>query len=417
MAERTHSKSRQHQVRIKQDPPHDQNNQSTMVFTPSSPLVVFLFISALAVQKAVALTGTRRNVTIPAKNLTLEGTLRIPSSDNPNATSPGVVLIHGSGTLSRDSPLFGQLGMTFGFEIPVFSEIGDALQERGIAVLTYDKRTCGSFNNCTNDNSYPLPDIDALTINTFMDDALAAAMFLQDQDEVESVTILGHSQSGPFIPILLQQEPSLAGGIMVAGNYMPIEELLEYQLNFTLDLYEQLGVNTTTALALPQVIATVELVNGVNSILNGTYDEPYFAGATTEFWRSWSELTDRALAVRDIDQPILIFNGELDTNVPSSEALRWYDHFEELNITKRIEIPPCVTHALNCLLESDYTQITANDIGTIVAPATIDAISNFIFAYVVGENLMSTSGANDSWPRSTVKLIGLWSVVTMFVVV
>jgi hypothetical protein len=38
---------------------------------------------------------------------------------------------------------------------------------------------------------------------------------------------------------MLNADPTIAKGIMLAGPYGSIEELIEYQLNFTLDLLEQ----------------------------------------------------------------------------------------------------------------------------------------------------------------------------------
>lgn len=145
-------------------------------------LVVTCFMLLPVASRLWIPTGsTQMDVTIPANNLNLEGTLRL--LDASHWLAPGAILIHGSGAHTRDEVLPGQLGITFGFGIPVFAEIGDALVEKGIAVLTYDKRNCGSFNKCTFDNSYPFPDLNA-TIDTFMDDALAAATFLEEREEV-----------------------------------------------------------------------------------------------------------------------------------------------------------------------------------------------------------------------------------------
>ena len=166
----------------------------------------------------------------------------------------------------------------------MFKEIGEALQQRGIAVLTYDKRTCGTFNNCSV-NNYPFPD-ENLTIDVFIEDALAAASWLQERQEIASVSVAGHSQSGQFIPIMLDADPTIAKGIMLAGPYGPIEELLEYQLNFTLDLFEQFGVNRSVALETEAVAPLVQLIDGLDSVLNGTFNG-------TMLWRSINRILEK----------------------------------------------------------------------------------------------------------------------------
>jgi len=374
-----------------------------MAFAFNLQLTSLLLTITCFIIHEVASAGTQVKVTIPAINLTLEGTLRLPATETP---VPGVVLIHGSGPNSRDSIAIGQLGMVFGFQIPVFAELGDALQERGIAVLTYDKRTCGTFNNCY-ENSYPFPGTN-LTIDTFIEDALVAAVYLQEREEVGSVVVLGHSQSGQFIPVMLETKPDLASGIMLAGPYGPIEDLIKYQLNFILDLLEKLGVNNTAALAMEEVLGLAQLAEGLDSVLNGTYNGTSFSGASTDFWKSWSDLSERALAA-NVSQPVLVFNGELDTNVPPSEAEQWSDHFTQTEVTHSLKIPPCITHALNCLSESEFTQLEVNDIGTTVAPEVIDVISDFIFEYTATGSSVTSGAGRRIWSYTTIMLTSLYA--------
>ncbi|MDF1597547.1 MAG: alpha/beta hydrolase [Acidimicrobiia bacterium] len=313
-------------------------------------------------------------VTIPADGLDLVGTLRLPAGEQP---APAVVLIHGSGPQSRDTPLPGQLNMAFGFEIPVFAEIAAALQENGLAVLTYDKRSCGPFNGCA-DNDYPLPAGD-LTVEVFMNDAKAAVDFLRQRTEVEasSISIIGHSQGAQFITLMLEADPDLAGGIMLAGPYRSIDESITAQLDFTVDLLGQFGMDEAEALASPSVSSLVDMVNGLADIRSGS-DDPV-AGVSAGFWRSWFDLHERSLsAAFRMTQPLLVINGELDWNVAPTEAQAWAEYLAGVDAEYEVQILPCVTHALNCVSESDPTAITPSDIGRAVAPEVIDAIVAFV---------------------------------------
>jgi hypothetical protein len=304
----------------------------------------------------------------------LVGTLRLPVGDRP---APAVVLIHGSGPQSRDSRLPGQLNMAFGFEIPVFAELAEALQANGMAVLTYDKRSCGPFNDCA-DNDYQLPSGD-LTIQAFIDDAQAAVDFLRLRPEIDPtrVSVVGHSQGAQFITPMLEADPDLASGVMIAGPYRPIDEITEAQLDSTIELLGQLGIDREEALALPTVTPLVDIVDGLAEIRAGSSEA--VAGVSADFWRSWFDLHERSLsAAFRMTQPLLILNGEYDWNIPSTEAQAWADYLTGLDAEFEMVTFPCVTHALNCVSEPDPTAITPMDIGSTVGTEVIDALVGFL---------------------------------------
>ena len=331
----------------------------------------------------------------------LEGTFYPPlDSTGADAPAPGVVLIHGSGPQSRDYNLSGQVGMFFPFSIPVFVEIATELQKLGIAVLTYDKRSCGIFNDCYN-NSYPMPmpeDLD--TIDVFVSDAQAAVGYLQSREEVDSSKIvpIGHSQSGSYIPILLRYGlDGIAGGIVLEGPYHPIDELIADQLNYTFELIEDVyGLNATEAMQqVPQVAWLVELAEGVAAIRDGTSNDAV-GGGSSNFWRSWFQLSDEAQSAAAVaEQPLFILNGELDTNVPVKEAYAWEEHLAESGKAEyKVEILECVTHALNCLAESDMTMLDpAIDIGTEVDAKVHDALASFVLS--VTSSALAGEGEDD----------------------
>lgn len=313
-------------------------------------------------------------VTIPAQGLDLAGTLRLPSGEEP---APAVVLIHGSGPQSRDSRLPGQLNMAFGFEILVFAEIATALQEAGVAVLTYDKRSCGPFNGCA-DNGYPRPE-DTVTVQVFIDDAQASVDFLRQRTEVDPgrISIVGHSQGAQFITLMVEEDPELASGVMIAGPYRSVDEITRAQLDSTIELLGQLGIDKDDALAMPTVTPLVDMVDGLADIRSGN-NEPV-AGVSAEFWRSWFDLHERSLSsAARITQPLLVLNGEYDWNIPPSEAQAWADYLVGVGADFELLTFPCVTHALNCVSEPDPTAISPMDIGSTVAPEVIDALVAFL---------------------------------------
>jgi hypothetical protein len=267
--------------------------------------------------------------------------------------------------------------MTFGFDIPVFKELAEGLRAKGIAVLTYDKRTCGPFNGCA-DNGYPTPPAD-ITIDDFVSDARAAVAFLRTRPEVDSdrISVIGHSQGAEFITVLLATDPKLASGVMIAGPYRPIDEIIETQLDFTVQLIQQQGMTEEQALALPPVASLAEMVDGIKAIRAGG-TEPV-SGTSAEFWNSWFDLHDRTLsAAAEMNQPLLVLNGQMDWNVPVTEAESWRTYLESIGATFEAQTPPCITHALNCVQGTDPLKITPADIGEHVDAGVIDSIATFV---------------------------------------
>ncbi len=315
------------------------------------------------------LAASESDFTADAGDLVLEGTLLLPDRVDGEPV-PGVVLVHGSGPHPRDAPLGGQLNMAFGFEIPVFEEIATHLQAAGYAVYRYDKRSCGDWGAC--DNDYPLPD-DTLTAEAFVHDAAAAMDALGAHPDVDPARLaaVGHSQGGGFAPHVVD----LAGGvgISVAGNWSAIDALLAYQADWSRTLLQAAGATPTdidAALAdLDQAILDLAELRA------GTWGGGPIFGASALFWESWMALDDeRPVLAATHANDLAAINGDYDWNVPPSELAGWRSAGVET-----VELP-CVTHALNCVRQPDWTIITAADIGDAVDEDLLAALVELLAA-------------------------------------
>jgi dienelactone hydrolase len=319
---------------------------------------------------------TKRVVRIPAEGLELEGDLRVPGGVGP---FPAVVLIAGSGPLDRDETLSGQLNMQFGFELPVFAKLGDAFRDAGFVVLTYDKRSCGTFNDCA-ENDYPVPSSDQ-TIETYIADAAAALEWLADQPEVDPARIVpvGHSEGGSFVPVLLDRDPSLAAGVIIAGAFDRIDVVLADQAARARAQLVELELPADQIEVAMQPLDN--LAAEAAAIAAGTFTGTPTGGVGVEYWQSWLALGDQTPEVTSrVSQPVLVISGDRDWNVPTHQTEAFGAALTNSDV--QVKVMPCVTHALNCVATDDLRAISSSDIGRDLDADFVEAIVAFLVAHV-----------------------------------
>jgi dienelactone hydrolase len=319
-----------------------------------------------------------REIAFPSDALSLVGTLSLPERKDGESV-PAVVLIHGSGPLDRDEVLEGQLAMSFGFEIPVFHLLARTLQASGMAVIRYDKRSCGRFNGCA-DNDYPAPS-ENVTVEDFLNDVMAAVDHLQSLPEIDPmrVSLIGHSEGGAFVIPVMAERTELRSGVMLAAPFKPFDAIIDDQTEFLRTLLEEAGY---TPSEIEEALSPlVELQAALAEIRAGTYTGGAVGGAFEPLWSSVMELGDANPTVSGrIDRPLLAIGGSYDWNVPPSELDAWSTNFESsANSEERETIAlDCMTHALNCVSEPDYTMLEESDIGTTLHPELTRVITTFL---------------------------------------
>ncbi|MGM0601113.1 MAG: DUF3887 domain-containing protein [Candidatus Rifleibacteriota bacterium] len=140
----------------------------------------------------------------------LAARLSMPVSSKP---VPGVVLVHGSGPHDMD--------LAVGPNKP-FRDISAGLASRGIAVLTYDKRT----------KTYGTLMKKFTIKNETTDDAVNAAKMLAEEPGIdpEQIYVLGLSQGAYALAQIAERFPQGCGWISMAGHNRPVEELILGQM-------------------------------------------------------------------------------------------------------------------------------------------------------------------------------------------
>lgn len=310
-------------------------------------------------------------LTFPADGLELAGTLRLPAGSPPPAT---VVIVGGSGPQSRDGWAPGQLGLTFPRPVPVYRELAEGLVAAGYGVLTWDKRTCGPFNNCAA-NDYPTPSED-LEFDTLVNDVSAVVAGLAERDDLGELVVLGHSQGGTIAAAVAAESAAVAGVALVATPQPDIVEAMAVQADTLADLVATAGLGGTPA--DDAVTEARSVAAEVAEVAGGDLTGPPIGGATREFWAGWIVASQQAPArIAELDIPVVAVGGGQDWNVPPAQVEAWEQY---LPAQGEVRMLPGITHPLTRLHTDDVAAITAEDLGTEVDEAVVAALVEWLSA-------------------------------------
>lgn len=311
----------------------------------------------------------------------IEGTLTMPARTE-GALVPAVVIVHGSGPMSREGTMSGQIGLGFGFDLPVYRLLAHALARRGYAVYRYDKRTCGQFNGCSEKGftSIPFNMIDTeFATKEYIGDAVAAMDAVQTMPAIDArrTYFIGHSEGGELVPLLLSERPSVRAGVMLAPPFHTMTVVLEHQSERLRWAYSMIGDSTRAAKEGDALLAAAR---SLAALENGTYLGGLILGQPPGLWASWLEIAKKApIVARDLDRPLLVLGGGYDFNVATSEIDAWGHWLASAkHAGHRVKVFPCVTHALNCITEPDPSRIRDADIGRDIDAALLDEIVAFL---------------------------------------
>lgn len=155
-------------------------------------------------------------ITVQFQHWTLPGTLTLPKGKGP---FPLVVLVQGSGPQDEDE--------TIGPNKP-FKDLAWGLASEGVAVVRYTKRTKQYGSKSSDDPA-------AITVNDeTVNDARAAVALAAKQPMIDPkrIFVLGHSLGGYLAPRIAQNDPQVAGLILLAGSCRPLEQIVIEQIRY-----------------------------------------------------------------------------------------------------------------------------------------------------------------------------------------
>jgi pimeloyl-ACP methyl ester carboxylesterase len=251
-------------------------------------------------------------VKIPANGFSLAGTLSKPAAPAP-APLPAVVLVGGSGPTDRDELAFG---------IPVLGQLAGAIADGGFMVLRYDKRGVGQSGGR----------LESAGFEDYAEDLRAAVKFLAGRKDVDAkrLAVIGHSEGGAVALMAAAKDKRIAAVGLIAANGLTGAELILQQQEHVLGRAKISDADRQAKIALQKKIHEAVITGKgweeVPPALRQQVDNPEFRSLL---------LNDPAKVMPDVRQPILIVQGELDTQVAPSNA----DRLEAL-ARKRKNAPP-----------------------------------------------------------------------------
>ena len=237
------------------------------------------------------------DIRIPANGFSLAGTISKPA--NATGKLPAVILVSGSEPTDRDENVFG---------IPIFGQIADALADAGFIVLRYDKRGVGQSGGRT----------EAARLEHFAEDAKAAVKAMSERKDVDRkrLAVIGHGEGG-WVALMAAKDNKVTAVGLISTVAVTGRELNLYQVTHglerstrteseqqaTIDLQKKIQQAVVTGLGWDQI--------NVSEAIRHQADTPYFQSFLT---------LDPAKLMKDVDQPVLIVEGERDTQLPPANA-------------------------------------------------------------------------------------------------
>jgi len=278
----------------------------------------------------------------------VHGTLLVPVGRGPY---PVALLIAGSGPTDRNGNSAGIPGENNSLKL-----LAEALAERGIASLRYDKRGVGESRSAT-------PKEADLAFDAYIDDAAAWVQKLRKEPRLSTVTIIGHSE-GSLIGMLAAQRSKADAFVSIAGVARPAGQILRDQLRPQLP--PELWLQSERILATLEAGRTADSVPQPLHALYRPNVQPYMI--------SWLRYTP-AEEIARLSIPVLILQGTTDVQVSTSEA----EALKQATPGAQLLVIEGMNHVLKAVTSDPARQYASySDPALPVVPELVERISTFV---------------------------------------
>ncbi|PYR16519.1 MAG: hypothetical protein DMF94_27755 [Acidobacteria bacterium] len=269
-------------------------------------------IAAVSSRSVTISRPNDEQVNIPSNGFSLVGTLSRPAQAG-GTRLPAVVLVGGSGPADRDSVVFG---------VPVLGQIAGALADAGFIVVRYDKRGIGQSGGRA----------ESASLADYSEDVRATIKVLADRKDVDPkrIAAIGHSEGGLVALMAAAKDKRIGAvgliatpGITGADIVLAQQQRLLSRMKLT---PEEKQAKVDAQKKIHEAVMTGKGLELLPPDVRRSVDNAEFQSLL---------MSDPAKLVQDVRQPLLVVQGELDTQVEPENA----DKLEAL-ARKRKNAPP-----------------------------------------------------------------------------
>jgi uncharacterized protein len=240
--------------------------------------------------------------------VTLAGTLTLPEGKGP---FPAAVLVGGSGP---------------GVRGPYFLLIADALAQRGIAALCYDKRGAGDSSG----------NYQTATCEDFEKDALAGLEYLRHLPQInpQKVGMIGHSEGGMIVPMAADDSENIDFIVLMAGPGISGEKGGDLYVTHKASA---LGANTKTIQVL------VRMLRDANQVIKTQKDD----GLARKKMDEILEAGFSGLSQEEKGKALFVLGGDSVEAVEDKALSPWYRDKMGIDYQVNLRKVKCPVLAMN----------------------------------------------------------------------
>lgn len=254
------------------------------------------------------LVYNKEDISVISGKYALPGEIVLPK--NLSTKPPLVIMVHGSGANDRYESIYS---------VMVFKDLMLGLLTKNVACLLYDKRTLvyeKTYDTC----QYTI-------LDETVDDAVNAYNLARKRTDIDTsrIFILGHSQGGYALPLILKRCPSVKGGISMAGCSRPLEDLMTDQYKFLTRVDGK--VNLGERLFLRKEMKKIKFVKS-DKLITAKPKKELLGYWPTNFWkhiRNYKPVDE----LKAIEKPVLFLQGDRDYQVTNKDLDLWKSAYLE----------------------------------------------------------------------------------------
>lgn len=295
---------------------------------------------------SVAQTIFNQNLSLPAGSGQLQASLMLPKSSSP---IPVALLIAGSGPTDRNG------NNPYGGHSDSLKLLAQGLARAGVASVRYDKRGVAASTSVA-------PDERELTVEAYVDDAVAWGQLLQADPRFSDLVLIGHSE-GALIASLAAPKLEAKALISIAGSGRPIDQVLHEQLSYRLPK-TLLARSEQILNGLKQGQLQTDIPSALNALFRPSV-QPYLISLFAY---------DPVQALANARTPTLIIQGDKDIQVTVQDALTLSQALPEAGVA----LVPGMNHALRIVSHDHQPLVGYNEPKQPLANQLMQAIAAFL---------------------------------------